>query len=106
MKKIWLLCLCLASLSLVGCFHIPDEDWLPSRNKIETWKYENNQVEQAINSLIDWIDIISSQWNELNNQQSGDIITENSDENIIEIEDNDTADKESIDWETGDIITE
>ena len=106
MKKILLLCLCLASLSLVGCFHIPDEDWLPSRNKIKTWKYENNQVEQAINSLIDWIDIISSQWNELNNQQSGDIITENSDENIIEIEDNDTADNESIDWETGDIITE
>jgi len=37
MKKIWLFCLCLASLGLVGCFHIPDEDWLPSRNKVNTW---------------------------------------------------------------------
>ena len=106
MKQIWLLCLCLASLSLAGCFHIPDEDWLPSRNKVNTWNTQNDDVEKALNSFMDWINIVSSQRNELNNEQSGNIVIENSDENIFEIEDDDAADNESIDWETGDIIAE
>ena len=105
MKKIWLFCLCLASLSLVGCFHIPDEDWLPSRNKVNTWSTQND-VEKALNSFMEWIDIVSSQWNELNNQKSGNIINENSDENVIEIGDDGTADNESTYWETGDILNE
>ena len=57
MKKIWLFCLCLASLSLVGCFHVPDEDWLPSKNNAKTEDLKKNvekdeDVEHAINSLV------------------------------------------------------
>ena len=60
-KRIWLLCLCLASLSLVGCFHIPDEDWLPSKNKINSWYVrKDDEIEQAISSFMNWIDMISS----------------------------------------------
>ena len=67
MKKIWLVCLCLASLSLYGCFHVPDKDWLPSRNKVKTENVEkNDDVDQAINSLVDWIDMISSEWDKMN----------------------------------------
>ena len=106
MKQIWLLCLCLASLSLAGCFHIPDEDWLPSRNKVNTWNTQNDDAEKALNSFMDWINIVSSQRNELNNEQSENIVTENSDENIIEVEDDDTTENESIDWESGDNIIE
>lgn len=68
MKKIWLLCLCLASLGLVGCFHVPDEDWLPSKNNAETWNIQKDEeMEQALNSLMQWFDIISSDWNDLKN---------------------------------------
>lgn len=71
MKKIWLLCLCLASLNLVGCFHIPDEDWLPSKNKVNTWNIEKqDEMDQAINSFMDWLDMISSEWDEMNNNES------------------------------------
>ena len=70
MKRIWLLCLCLASLTLVGCFHVPDKDWLPSRNKVETWTIEkNDEVEEALNSFMDWIDKISSQRSEMKNSE-------------------------------------
>ena len=106
MKKIWLLGLCLASLSLVGCFHVPDEDWIPSRNKVNTWSTQEDEVEKALNSFMEWIDIVSSQWNELNNQKSGNIINENSDETLVEIENNGITDNESVDWETGDILDE
>lgn len=79
MKKIWLFCLCLASLSLAWCFHVPDEDWLPSRNKIKTENVEKDEeVEQAINSFMQWIDIISSDWNELGNEENVEF-TENID---------------------------
>ena len=79
MKKIWLLCLCLASLSLAGCFHVPDEDWLPSRNKIKTENVEKDEeVEQAINSFMQWIDMISTDWNELENEENVEF-TENID---------------------------
>ena len=78
MKKIWLFCLCLASLSLVGCFHVPDEDWLPSKNNAKTEDLKKNvekdeDVEHAINSLVQWIDKISSDWNEFGNEENIDI---------------------------------
>lgn len=78
MKKIWLFCLCLASLGLVGCFHVPDEDWLPSKNKIDTWNVQKDTwMQQAVDSLIEWINIISSQRDEMkneeNNEESGEI---------------------------------
>ncbi len=109
MKKIWLLCLCLASLSLAGCFHIPDEDWLPSKNKVNTWNTQNEEVENALNSFMDWINVVSTQRNDMKteeNEEIEQIITEGSDENVIEIEDDGTADNESVDWETGDIVDE
>ncbi len=74
MKKIWLLCLCLASLSLTWCFHIPDEDWLPSKDKVKTEDAEkDDEVEQAIDSFIQWINMISSNWNELGNEGNEEI---------------------------------
>ena len=86
MKKIWLLCLCLASLSLTGCFHIPDEDWLPSKDKVKTENVEkDDEVEQAINSFMLWIDMISSNWNELENE-GNDEITEDDDSELSEID--------------------
>ena len=109
MKKIWLLCLCLASLGLAGCFHIPDEDWLPSKNKVDTWNTQNEEVENALNSFMDWINVVSTQRNGIKseeNEESEQIITEDSDENVIEIEADGTADNESTDWETGDIVNE
>ncbi len=109
MKKIWLLCLCLASLALAGCFHIPDEDWLPSKNKVNTWNTQNEEVENALNSFMDWINVVSTQRNDMKteeNEEIEQIITEGSDENVIEIEDDGTADNESVDWETGDIVDE
>ena len=109
MKKIWLLCLCLASLGLAGCFHIPDEDWLPSKNKVNTWNTQNEEIENALNSFMDWINVVSTQRNGIKseeNEESEQIITEDSDEDAIELEDDGTADNESTDWETGDIIIE
>ena len=109
MKKIWLLCLCLASLGLAGCFHIPDEDWLPSKNKVDTWNTQNEEVENALNSFMDWINVVSSQRNGMKteeNKESRQIITEDSDENVIEIRDDGTADNERTHWETGDIVDE
>ena len=67
MKRIRLICLCLASLGLAWCFHVPDEDWLPSRNKAKTEDVKNDEVEQAINSFIDWVNMISSEWDEMKN---------------------------------------
>lgn len=87
MKKIWIFCLCLASLSLVGCFHVPDEDWLPSKNKVETWNIQKDtEVEDAINSLTDWVNLISSQRDEKNNKvsESEDIIMDEENESIID----------------------
>ena len=71
MKKIWLLCLCLASLSLAGCFHIPDKDWLPSKNKIETWNVERDEeMERALDSFMYWINIISTEKGEVKNDEN------------------------------------
>lgn len=63
-KKLWLICLWIASLCLVGCFHIPDKDWLPSKNKINTWNVENNdEIEEVIDSFLMWVDMVSTQRN-------------------------------------------
>ena len=99
-KKIWIICLCLVGLSLTGCFHIPDEDWLPSRNKVNTWDTQNDdQVEQALNSLIDWIDTISSQHNRAKDNEV------KIDENIEESKE--ITNEEGINWEgTENVITE
>ena len=66
-KKILLICLCLICFSLVGCFHVPDKDWLPNRNKVNTWDIQNNEeMEDAINSFMNGVNIISSEWDDLN----------------------------------------
>lgn len=68
MKKIWVFCLCLASISIAGCFHIPDEDWLLNNNEVETWNVEKvDELEQAVNSLKEWINIASTQRNNMKN---------------------------------------
>lgn len=93
MKKIRLLCLCLASLSLVGCFHVPDEDWLPSKNNVNTWDTQKNEeMEQALNSFMDWINIISSEWNELKNEET-------TSEGVKEVENESINEEEAIDDE-------
>ena len=99
-KRIWFICLCLACLSLAGCFHIPDEDWLPSKNKVDIWDIqEDDQVEQALNSLIDWIDIISLQRTQVKDDDATNDENEASIEELKEI-----TDEESIDWEESEDI--
>lgn len=76
-KKIWLFCLCVAGLSLAGCFHIPDEDWLLSDNEVETENAEKgDEVEQAINSFMQWINVVSSQRNDMKDEESNEIMAE------------------------------
>lgn len=108
MKRIWLFCLCLASLSLVGCFHVPDEDWLPSKNSVDIWDIQkDDEMDQALNDIMEWINMVSSQRNDMKNEEneeSEQIINEGSDENVIEINEDNIADNESTDWETGDIV--
>ena len=83
-KKIWFICLWFVSLTLVGCFHVPDEDWLPSRNHVDTWDIKKDEeLEQAINSFMNWIDMISS-WEELND--NGDIETNVEELDKIDVE--------------------
>jgi len=104
-KKIWFIWLWLYCLILAGCFHIPDEDWLPSKNKPET-THKDDQVEQAINSFIEGIDVVSTQRDELNNNENNDnvenlneihIETEETFGNELAIENNTTADDENKD---------
>ena len=74
-KKIWLFCLCLASLSLAWCFHIPDEDWLLSDGEVETWNVQKDEeLEHALNSFMNWIDIISNEWNNKNSEENNSIV--------------------------------
>ena len=105
MKKIWLLCLCLASLGLVGCFHIPDEDWLPSKNWAETWNIQKNEdVEQAIDSLMEGVSTFSSQRNDMKNEENDVIDSGELEEANTIIEDENLLIEDSIDnW---DIIDE
>lgn len=98
MKKIWLFCLCLASLGLVGCFHIPDEDWLPSKNKVNTWDTQKDEeMEDALNGIMDWINMISSEWDEMKNEENDEITAE--DEEVEEVENESINNEEIIDNE-------
>lgn len=94
-KKIWFICLWLASLALAGCFHVPDEDWLLSSDKAETWDVKNDEMDEALNSLMDWINLISSGWDSLKNNENDGISTNDWSENTIEVEDN-TINNEEI----------
>ena len=98
-KKIWFICLWLASLALAGCFHIPDEDWLLSSDKAETWDVKNDEMDEALNSLMNWIDMISSDWDNLKNNESDEISADNWNENTIEVEDNTISNEKMIDNE-------
>ena len=84
-KKIWFICLWLVSLTLAGCFHIPDEDWLLSTNEINTWNTDEEiEIEQAFNSFMDWIDMISSDWDNMKNgSEIDDIKVENNESTLI-----------------------
>ena len=85
MKKIWLICLCLASLGLVGCFHVPDEDWLPNRNKVNTWNIEKeNRMNQTLDLFVDWINSISSERDGINNDE---ITTKEWEESSVDTDD-------------------
>ena len=87
MKKIWLICLCLASLSLVGCFHVPDKDWLPSKNKVENWDIgKNDEMEKAFDSFMNGIEIASKEWNEIKNKEDVEIDNELPNEASVDTE--------------------
>ena len=102
MKKIWLFCLCLASLTLVGCFHIPDEDWLPSKNKVNTWdSQKDDEVKNVINEFMDGVNLISSERDDLNNEEDTEEERENSTNE--DISNNEIEDQEI---EKEDIVTE
>jgi len=95
MKKIWLLCLCLASLGLVGCFHIPDEDWLPSKNKVNTWNVQKDEeMEQALDSFVEWFNTLSSERDEIKNEEDNRITTKEWEENTIVLENEEIIDNE------------
>ena len=101
-KRIWLLCLWLTGLSLVGCFHVPDEDWLPNKWKVQEGITQQDELSDAFNSLIEWVNIVSSQWNEMkNNEDNNEIVVENGETNDkIEYE---MIDSENQNWEIDDI---
>ena len=101
MKKIWLLCLCLASLGLVGCFHIPDEDWLPSKDKVNTWDTQkDNEMDQALNDIMEWINMFSSHRDDENNNENNDesngANTEESDNSNIKTENDIISSEENL----------
>ena len=101
LKKIWLFCLWISSLIIAGCFHIPDEDWLPSKNKPEIQQKDDQEVEQAVNSFIDWFGMISTQRNEIKNNEDTEVIIEESEtisettEEVANIEPGDEINYES-----------
>lgn len=81
--KIWLICLCLSIFSLSGCFHVPDEDWLPSKNKTKTEEVEKDaEIQQAVTSFMDWINMISSQWDEIKGNKKTEDINKTDDEKV------------------------
>ena len=104
-KKFWFICLCLTSLSLVWCFHVPDEDRLPSKNKVETIQ-KDNQVEQALNSFIDWIGMVSSQRNDMKDNELYERTSEELSGYTIETEGEAINREPTNSEETSNIITE
>ena len=70
-KKIWFLCLCLTSLSLSWCFHVPYEDWLPSRGKVKTeYMEKDDEFKQALDSFINDFNTISDQRTKMKNNEN------------------------------------
>ena len=105
-KKIWLVCLCLAGLCLAGCFHVPNKDWLPSKNKVDSWENKkNDEMQQAVDSFVEWVDMFSSQRGEMKDNENVENEVVELDEPIIETED-EAAKAESENWEMGDVINE
>lgn len=73
-RKLWFTCLCLTSLVLTGCFHVPNEDWLPSKNN--NTQNKDYETEEALNYFIEGINKISSEWNSINiDEESEEIDT-------------------------------
>lgn len=57
-KKIWFLSICGICFLLTGCFHVPDEDWIftkdsPTKNKDTS--YEESQFINSVNTLINGV---------------------------------------------------
>lgn len=73
-QKIWFFSLCLSLVILTGCFHIPDEDWLPSKNKV---KVETTNNEEQI--FLDSINTAKNMLNNINNSEE----TSNNESTII-----------------------
>lgn len=99
-KKIWLFCLCLASLSLIWCFHVPDEDYLLSKDETEDIQ-KDEELEQALDLFMEWFNLISSERDEVKNDEVDDWELE---ESLSENENIDNEDKvsneEVVDEET------
>ena len=100
-KNIWLVCLWLTCLCLAGCFHIPDEDWLPSKWKIQDNKDKEDELIEAVNDLIEWVNIASSQRNEMKNNDEDKVSGEELD--VTGDIQEETVFDELIDWETENI---
>ena len=57
---------------LTWCFHVPDEDWILSKDN--SWNIENQndeELNEALNSFFDSTNIISSEWKSRKNNNSG-----------------------------------
>jgi len=70
-SKIWFLFLCGISLTLAWCFHIPDEDWIFTKNSpVEEKKltHEESEFIDSMNVLLDEFQKDNS--NENNNEPS------------------------------------
>ena len=101
----WLVCLFFAGLTLAGCFHIPDEDWLPSKNKIDTWNVEgSDEIQQAMSSFMEKIDLISSQKKEGKNNEKEEVSAEKLNETIVGTG-SEAVNNENTGWETKNIIS-
>ena len=102
-NKIGFICLCLTTLVLVGCFHIPSEDRLPNKNKVITWNAEKDEeLEQTLNSFMNSINLISSQLNEdKDSETNGNDQLE--DNNLTESEDNNISYEGTIEEEIDNI---
>lgn len=77
LQRIWLICLYISTISLAGCFHIPDEDWLLNKGKVQEKNTERDELINAVDSLVLWVSSISSQREEYKN-------IDNTVENIVD----------------------
>lgn len=100
-KKIWFICLWFASLALVGCFHVPDKDWLLNNWETELNTDENNDLSHAFDSFIDDFNTISNQRTEIENDKNNWIENENIEKISIDtwdvvIRDENVIDEENV----------